>query len=193
MANITQREIVMEYFTSHPLREIKHPEVVDWVTEEYLKRTGGRFRDPDRQIRSLHQSGFLIKVTKGVYKYDPDAVEARELEEFSPRQKQAVLKRDGYRCVICGARKAEGAELHVDHIKPRDQGGKATVQNGQTLCGMHNYRKRNLGQTEMAKKMFIRLYAKAKSDGDEKIMRLCEGILEIYERENINGHIEWER
>lgn len=193
MATITQREIVKEYFESHPHREIKHPEVVDWVTEEYLKRTGNKFRDPDRQIRLLHQAGFLVKVEKGVYKYDPDAVEARELEEFTPQQKQAILKRDGYRCVICGVSTAEGAELHVDHIKPKDQGGKATVQNGQTLCGTHNYRKRNLGQTEMAKKMFIRLHETAKEIGDEKIVRLCEGILDVYEREDINGHIEWKR
>lgn len=193
MAAITQREIVMEYFENHPGREIEHPEVVDWVTTEYLKRTGNKFRDPDRQIRSLHQSGFLVKIKNGVYKYDPDAVETRELEEFTPQQKQAILERDGHRCVICGAREAGGAELHVDHIKPKDRGGKATVQNGQTLCGVHNYRKRNLGQTEMAKKMFVQLYAQAKSVGDEKIVRLCEGILEIYEREDINGHIEWKR
>jgi len=193
MAKVTQTALVKEYFTSHPGREIAHPEVVDWVTEEYLKRTGNKFRDPDRQIRLLHQAGFLVKVKKGVYKYDPAAALTRELEEFTPQQKQAILERDGHRCVICGAREVDGAELHVDHIKPRDQGGQATVQNGQTLCGAHNYRKRNLGQTEMAKKMFIRLYEKAKETGDEKIVRLCEGILEVYEREDINGHIEWKR
>jgi len=72
MADITQEAILMEYFTKNPNRDIAHPEIVDWVTSEYLKRTGKVFRDPDRGIRLLSQSGFLIKVKKGVYKYDPE-------------------------------------------------------------------------------------------------------------------------
>lgn len=66
MKKITQSEIVMEYFKNHSLRDIKHPEVVDWVTQEYKRRTGKIFRDPDRQIRKLHQQGLLVKVAKGV-------------------------------------------------------------------------------------------------------------------------------
>jgi hypothetical protein len=46
MKKITQSEIVMEYFKNYPLRDIKHPEIVDWVTQEYKKRTGEIFRDP---------------------------------------------------------------------------------------------------------------------------------------------------
>lgn len=38
------------------------------------KRTGMIFRDPDRAIRKLSQQGQLIKIAKGVYKYDPDFV-----------------------------------------------------------------------------------------------------------------------
>ena len=37
---MTQEEIIKEYFIANPNRDIKHPEVVDWVTEEYKKRTG---------------------------------------------------------------------------------------------------------------------------------------------------------
>ena len=58
MADITQEAILMEYFTKNPNRDIAHPEIVDWVTSEYLKRTGKVFRDPDRGIRLLSQSGF---------------------------------------------------------------------------------------------------------------------------------------
>ena len=70
------------------------------------KRTGKVFRDPDRAIRKLSQEGQLIKINKGVYKYDPDFVHNRELEDFTPAQKEEIFKRDNYRCVICGRGKA---------------------------------------------------------------------------------------
>ena len=181
----------MNYFKKHPNRNIKHPEVVDWATTEYEKRTGKKFRDPDREIRKLSQEGQLIKISKGVYRYDPKAVKKRVLEDFTPTQKSQILKRDGYKCVICGRGLEDGVELQVDHIKPKDLGGKATIANGQTLCATHNFRKKNYGQTETGKKMFIRLYDEAKSVGDKEVMKFCEDVLKVYEKDNINGHIVW--
>lgn len=189
----TQAEIVFEFFKKNPNREIPHPEVVDWVVEEYRERTGKVFRDPDRQIRKLSQDGLLQKIQKGVYLYDPDAVVKRELEDFTQKQKKQILERDGYRCVVCGNGIKEGVELHVDHIKPKDSGGKANLENGQTLCAQHNFQKKNLKQTESGKKMFIRLYEQAKALGDEKMVDFCIQILEVYEKNNINGHIVWEK
>jgi predicted restriction endonuclease len=116
-------------------------------------RTGKVFRDPDRGIRSLSQNGSLIKVAKGVYRYDPDLLQCKELEDFSEAQKQEIMKRDNYRCVVCGRRREEGVELQVDHIKPKDQGGKATIENGETLCAQHNYLKKNFKQTESEKRL----------------------------------------
>lgn len=66
------------------------------------KRTGEVFRDPDRAIRSLAKKGFLIKVAKGIYRYDTNFIKNRELEDFTQEQKEIIMKRDGYRCVICG-------------------------------------------------------------------------------------------
>lgn len=187
----TQLELLMEYFKKNPNRGIPHPEIVDWATSEWLKRTGTVFRDPDRGIRRLHQDGYLIKVRKGVYHYKPDAVKRRKLEDFTAAQKAAILKRDKYRCVVCGKGRKEGVELHIDHIKPKDLGGKATLENGQTLCSQHNFIKKNLKQTETGKKMFIRLYDLAKSENNKELMKFCADILETYERYNINSHIVW--
>ncbi|MCM1266209.1 MAG: HNH endonuclease [Candidatus Gastranaerophilales bacterium] len=49
-----------------------------------------------------------------------------------------ILKRDGFKCVICGRSKADGAKLHVDHIKPVSKGGKTEESNLRTLCDMCN-------------------------------------------------------
>ena len=191
--NHVQKDLIIEFFKKNPNRDIKHPEVVDWVVATYKKRTGNVFRDPDRAIRQLAQSGFLIKIAKGVYKYDPDKAYVRELEDFTAAQKEAILKRDGYKCVICGRGKKDGVDLHIDHIKPKDFGGEATIENGQTLCSQHNFIKKNLKQTETGKKMFIRLYELAKSENNAELMKFCADVLETYEKHGINGHIVWEK
>lgn len=189
--NVVQKDLIIEFFKKNPNRDIKHPEVVDWVVETYKERTGNVFRDPDREIRRLAQSGFLIKISKGVYKYDPDKVHKRELEDFTPTQKEAILKRDGYKCVICGRGIKDGVDLQVDHIKPKDLGGEATIENGQTLCAQHNFIKKNLKQTETGKKMFIRLYELAKNEKNDELMKFCSEVLDTYEKYNINSHIVW--
>jgi 5-methylcytosine-specific restriction endonuclease McrA len=193
MSAKTIRELVMEYFCAHPNEDLKHGPVVDWVTKQWLKYHDTPPRDPWRVIRALHQKGVLIKVRRGVYRYDPKAVNERELEDFTPEQKEEIFRRDNYRCVICGRGRQDGYEIHADHIIPKHLGGKAEVSNGQTLCSIHNLQKKNYKQTETGKKMFIRLYELAKSLGDEKMMRFCEEILDVFEKHNINGHIEWRR
>ncbi len=190
---VTQAELVKEYFIAHPNQSVPHPAVVDWAVNEYKKRTGQVFRDPDRQIRKLGQEGFLIKDDKGVYRYDPDLVHNRKLEDFTPEQKEIIKRRDGYKCVICGRGLAEGVELQVDHIKAKDFGGQATIENGQTLCAQHNFLKKNFKQTETGKKMFIRLYDLAKAEDNLQLVQFCASVLEVFERFEINGHIKWKR
>ncbi len=191
--NIIQKDLITEFFKKNSNRDIKHPEIVDWVTEEYRKRTGKVFRDPDRAIRQLHQQGILQKIGKGVYKYDPDFIKSRELEDFSPEMKKRIFESDGYKCVICGLGTKDGVEIHADHIIPKDLGGKAILENGQTLCGKHNYLKKNFKQTETGKKMFIRLYGLAKKQNNKELVKFCSEILEVFEKNDINGHIIWER
>ena len=188
---ITQTELVMEYFMTHPNRDIEHPEVVDWLTKEYQERTGGTFRDPDRAIRKLAQAGKLIKIRKGVYKYDPDLITNPELEDFTPAQREQIFKRDNYRCVMCGKGRHDGIEIQADHIQPKDLGGKAIIENGQTLCATHNFRKKNLKQTETGKKMFIHLYELSEFVGDHEMRDFCRNILEVFEEHNINDHVKW--
>lgn len=35
---------------------------------------------------------------------------------------------------MCGRGSKEGIELQVDHIKPKELGGRAGIENGQALC-----------------------------------------------------------
>ena len=45
-----------------------------------------------------------------------------------------VMKRDGFRCVLCGATIDDGVKLHVDHIVPVSKGGRTEMSNLRTLC-----------------------------------------------------------
>lgn len=191
--NQSQLDLLMEYFKKNSRRNISHPEIVDWATQEWLKRTGKVFRDPDRGIRSLADHGLLIKVAKGIYRYDPDLVSQKELEDFTPAQKEEIMKRDNYRCVVCGKTVKDGVELHVDHIIPRSRGGTATIENGETLCAKHNYIKKNFKQTELGKRSFIRLYELAKEINDKQMQEFCRKILTLYEKNDVDSHIVWER
>lgn len=71
---ITQAELVMEYYVTHPNRPIEHSECVPWLINEYEKRTGKILRDPNWAIRELAQKGKLVKHRRGVYEYDPNRV-----------------------------------------------------------------------------------------------------------------------
>lgn len=51
----------------------------------------------------------------------------------------------------------------------------------------------NLGQTETGKKMFIRLYELAKEQKDKELIKFTTEILEVFEKNNVNGHIEWKK
>ncbi|MCX6382283.1 MAG: HNH endonuclease [Armatimonadetes bacterium] len=188
----TVNQLILEYFQNHPKQEVEHGPVVDWITEQWLQEGHETPpRDPWRGIRSLHQKGLLVKARKGVYLYDEDLILQRELEDFSPEQKAEIFARDNYRCVVCGLGQNSGVEIHADHIKPKDKGGKAITENGQTLCAKHNFFKKNHQQTETGKRMFIRLHALAKKDGDVDLENFCREILEVFEQHNINGHIVW--
>lgn len=45
-----------------------------------------------------------------------------------------VMRRDGFRCQLCGATAKDGYKLHVDHIIPVSKGGRTEMQNLRTLC-----------------------------------------------------------
>lgn len=128
-----------------------------------------------------------------MYRYDHLFVKKKNLQDFTTTQKKKILERDGYWCAVCGKGVKEGVELHIDHIKPKDFGGKATLENGQILCSQHNFLKKNLNQTTTGKKIFINLYNLAKKENDKKLLKFCTDILTVFEEYDINGHIEWKR
>ena len=192
--NISQHEFVKQWFKKNASRNVLHSESKRKLEASWQRKTGCRFEDVDRAIRKLCSSGFLIKIKKGVYRYDPSIAKQRLLQDFSEADKRFIKERDGYRCVICGLGPENGLELHVDHIKPKELNGTSDISNGQTLCARHNFIKKMSSQTETGKKMFIRLLEKLKKCDDplkELHISFCRDILMVFEKYKINGHINW--
>lgn len=61
-----------------------------------------------------------------------------ERAKMSPSLRYSVLRRDHFRCQICGATQSDGVKLHVDHIVPIAKGGKTELGNLRTLCDRCN-------------------------------------------------------
>jgi len=183
-------DLIMEYFRRHPNEDLKHGPVVDWVTTQYLKSNPKPPRDPWRAIRALHESGKLINVRKGVYRYDPQHIEDIELFDFPLKVKEKIFERDKHKCVVCGKGVAEGVEIHADHVKARDKNGDNSVGNGQTLCTQHNNIKKNYSQNEAGKRYFIKMYEQAMAIGDQGMIRFCKDVFDAYDRHRVNGHIK---
>lgn len=64
------------------------------------------------------------------------AVDEQDRREIRLGLRYTVLKRDNFRCVLCGTSPAliPGIQLHVDHIFPFSKGGKTEIANLRTLC-----------------------------------------------------------
>lgn len=60
--------------------------------------------------------------------------------ELTVPEKDQIKKRDNYTCQCC-FKSGKGTKLEIDHIVPVFQGGKADVENSQTLCRECNFQK----------------------------------------------------
>lgn len=88
---ISQEEFIFEFYRNHSHQDLKQDYVVAAVTEEWKKLYEKPLAEPDRAIRRLYEKGKLIKVGKGIYRYDPDYVATPQLEVFPTNIKKEIF------------------------------------------------------------------------------------------------------
>jgi 5-methylcytosine-specific restriction endonuclease McrA len=77
---------------------------------------------------------------------EDNAIKHSTQRDINLRLRFLVMKRDNFKCCICGASPAKDStvELHIDHIVPWSKGGETELNNLQTLCS-----KCNLGKSDL--------------------------------------------
>ena len=125
--------------TARQLEEFLDHHKYPFRIKTYAKVFGGLGRLARRIVQV--QEGELQEVDL----YRPRKIEPRRDRTVSLRLRMDVLKRDGYRCVKCGASAAEdkSVRLEVDHIVPVARDGRSTMENLQTLCWLCNQGKKD--------------------------------------------------
>lgn len=186
----TIKGLIMEYFRNCPNQWVKSATVGEWVSEQYFKAHGRYPKSVGTNVNQLHQDGKLISKNNGYYKYDPDFEREVEFKDFSEAVKQAIFRRDGYKCVICGLGEQDGVKIAADHKIARSKGGTNTLENGQTLCYKHNSMKKNYSQTEAGKRFFIKIYESAMKIDDTKMIAFCQLVFDAYDKHDIDRQIK---
>ena len=87
-----------------------------------------------------------IKEIKVILMYNKPTKAKRQRTRIPRGLRHEVFKRDGYKCVECGASKEDGATLHIDHKIPVSKGGTDELDNLQTLCSDCNLNKSDVIQ-----------------------------------------------
>lgn len=111
------------------------------ITADYVSPKGQNYwmRETSYSNNEIKE---LLKIVDNRQQYKKTAKYQRDIMSDSLRYD--VLKRDNYRCRICGASAIEdGVKLEVDHIVPVSKGGLTVKSNLQTLCERCNRGKSN--------------------------------------------------
>ncbi|MCM3500926.1 HNH endonuclease [Microbacterium sp. P26] len=94
--------------------------------------------DFDELARNL-STAQAIRAERGTVSY----LRSKERSLLTSRLRADILRRDGYRCRMCGRAADHGITLHVDHIIPISRNGRSIPENLQTLCQDCNLGKSN--------------------------------------------------
>jgi len=109
-----------------------------------LLPNGLYFYDNDTSIMDakINVMSFVLNLSTvelKVKKYKPIKIKSKiNKNHLRPRDRHAILKRDNFKCKLCGKSTSDGIKLEVDHIIPISKGGKNKANNLQTLCDKCN-------------------------------------------------------
>jgi hypothetical protein len=90
----------------------------------------------DRHLHDIVKPESSVRSGNSGFRAVADIPESEFARAPTPKQRMRILKRDSYRCRICGRRSSDhvDVELHVHHIRPWARGGLTEDENLITLC-----------------------------------------------------------
>lgn len=98
-----------------------------------------RYTSPKGRNSYKGEAAFSLQELNYHHSIVVDKINARETKEYQRKimtnsLRYDILRRDNFKCVICGKNAQDDIKLHVDHIIPIAKGGKTVVSNLRTLC-----------------------------------------------------------
>lgn len=114
------------------------------ISYKAYERKFGKWSTALKSFVEYYNSG--SELSSDVIPNEPQTSVHKTSRDINLRLRFLVMRRDNFRCCICGASPANDPSviLHVDHIIPWAKGGETVVDNLQTLCS-----KCNLGKSDL--------------------------------------------
>ena len=125
---------LVDKITLSPITEPKFTCDISYVSPKGRKSYHNQHSLAFCDLCSIYQS--VIHTTKQREEFEQS--KAYQRQAMTPSLRYDIMKRDGFRCVICGRSAKDGVQLHVDHILPVSKGGKTIPSNLRTLCSECN-------------------------------------------------------
>jgi hypothetical protein len=144
------RQRILNYFLSRGVGTIINKEEIMAVAgiAEWARRVRELRDEHGWQISSFNDRSDL---KPGQYILESNVQGTANLRYVSEEQRQRIMKRDNFRCVLCGLLKGEvhnitgkKVRLVIDHIIPIPEGGNNTDENLRVLCNVCNHLRKNL-------------------------------------------------
>jgi len=122
-----------------PVPAARITSTVSYVSPQGRNSYTGRLTWDFDQLRQ----GLRTAQAQRARKSTVQAQRQRERSLMTSTLRVSVLRRDNYRCRMCGASASDGVPLHIYHITPVSHGGRTDLGNLQTLCADCNLGKGN--------------------------------------------------
>ncbi len=120
----------------YPIQKERLPENWNWIlamAEKGWVEMNDFLHCFEAAQRYFHPSIYGTQNRRGVVDKKVELV-APKRKPISSQLRFEVLKRDNYKCGICGSSAKDGVKLEIDHKVPVFKGGKNHINNLWTLC-----------------------------------------------------------
>ena len=131
-------EIETKLFEQYKLKPVINPV---WLLRSTYTSPGGRNHYENN--KEFNIADMQRKIVAADNQKKNEDVRIQERNKMSQSLRYDIMKRDGFKCVLCGRNTSDGVKLHIDHIVPVSKGGKTVKSNLRTLCEDCNLGKRD--------------------------------------------------
>lgn len=101
---------------------------------QLLKAEFHRIRETEKQEKDIRKQRAEV-ARQHMIEFNKSMDEKKiERDKMTPGLRYNILRRDGFRCRLCGRTAEDGVTLEVDHIVPISKGGLTEESNLRTLC-----------------------------------------------------------